>query len=87
MFVTDILIHREGYIGSWGKPDPTKPFSAKVGVAGAHGKLELQLSAEMSARIVEVIADEITAAARATAEAMTVGCLAAQATPALEGAK
>lgn len=85
MFVTDISIHREGYFSTYNKADPSKPFVAKVGVEGRHGKVELCLSAEMSARIVEIIADEIAAAGRATAEAMVASCLTVTAAPALEG--
>jgi hypothetical protein len=80
MFVTSITVSREGYYGLGTKADPAKPFNARVEVHGRHGKVELQLSAEMSARIVEIIADEIAAAGRATAEAMTATCLEANPT-------
>jgi hypothetical protein len=86
MFVTEVSLRRDGYFGgAYGKADPTKPFRAQVGVQGTHGKVELELSPELSARIVDVIADEIAAAGRATAEALTAACLTATAaTPALE---
>lgn len=76
MFVTRIAVQREGYYGGYGaKPDPSKPFHATIEVMGQHGKIELNLSAEMSDRIVGIIADEVAAAGRATAEAMTADVL------------
>ncbi len=83
MFVNSISIRREGYYGSFGKPDPTKPFTATIEVEGQQGKVELNLSAAMSEKIVAIIADEVAAAGRAAAEAMVASCLTAQATPAL----
>lgn len=71
MFVASISIRREGYYGpGYGKPDLTKPLHATVEVHGAEGKVELNLSQELSERVVEVIADEVIKAAKATAEAM-----------------
>ena len=78
MFVTAVSIRREGYYGSYGKPDPAKPFAATIEVHGQHGKVELQVSQELSNRIIEVIADEIAAAGKATAEAMTASFINAQ---------
>lgn len=86
MFVTDVTLHRSGYFSGYGKADPSKPFEAKIGVQGSYGKVELNLSPELSARIIDIIADEIAAAGRATAEALTASCLTATATPALEDA-
>lgn len=86
MFVGKISLNREGYYGiQYGsKPDPTKPFRCTVEVHGAHGTLELNLPPDVSERLVAVIADEIVAATRATAEAMVVNVLEAQAVPAIE---
>lgn len=81
MFVTRISIARDGYY-SYTKPDPTKPLRATVEVQGQTGKVELNLSPELSERVVAVIADEIAAAGRATAEALTASCL--EAFPKLE---
>lgn len=77
MFVTRIAVSRDGYYGSYGggKPDPTKAFRATIEVLGNHGKIELNLSPEMSDRIVAIIAEEVAAAGRATAEAMTADVL------------
>lgn len=87
MFVTRISIHREGWSGyGYSKPDPTKPFRATIEVQGQSGKVELNLSQELSDRIVAIIADEVAAAGRATAEAMTAEVLSATATHALEAA-
>jgi hypothetical protein len=77
MFVNSISIRRDGYFG-YGKPDPSKPLKATIEVEGQHGKVELNLSPEMSKRVIDIIADEIAAAGRATAEALTAQCLNAQ---------
>jgi hypothetical protein len=72
MFVTSINVRREGYYGAgYGKADPAKPFNTTVELHGQQGKIELVVSPELSARIVEIIADEVAAAGRAAAEAMT----------------
>jgi hypothetical protein len=75
MFLASISIRREGYYGTFGAPDPAKPLRATVEVVGQHGKIELNLSPELSKRVVEVVADEIAAAGRATAEAMVASFL------------
>ncbi len=83
MFVTSINVRREGYYGSnYGKADPKKPFNATIELHGQHGKVELNLSQDMSQRIVAILADEIAAAGKATAEALTSNFL--EAAPALE---
>lgn len=86
MFVTRIAVQREGYYGAYGKPDPSKPLRATIEVLGQHGKIELNLSPEMSDRIVGIIAEEVAAAGRATAEAMTADVLNVSALPAPEAA-
>lgn len=71
MFVRSISVRREGdYGSSWQKVDPTQPFLASIAVEGQNGKVELVLSPDLSRRIVELIAEEVAAAGRATAEAM-----------------
>lgn len=77
MFVTQIAVRRDGYYGSGygSKADASKPFRATIEVMGQSGKVELNLSPEMSARIVAIIAEEVAAAGRATAEAMTAEVL------------
>ena len=77
MFVTRIAVAREGYFGHGygGKADPSKPFRATIEVLGSHGKIELNLSQELSDRVVSLIAEEVAAAGRATAEAMTADVL------------
>ena len=74
MFVRTIDIRREADYG-YGALDASKPFVATITVEGTTHKTELRLSAEMSARIVEIIAEEVAASGRATAEAMTADCL------------
>lgn len=83
MFVTSVTMRRQGYFGgSFGtKADPSKPFEATIEVHGQHGKVELRLSPDLSARIVGIVADEIAAAGRATAEALTASCLNALPSP------
>lgn len=80
MFVTSISVRREGYYGPYGggvaKEDA--PFQATVELHGQLGKVELKLDPEMSKRIVAVIADEVAAAGRATAEAMTADFISGQ---------
>lgn len=88
MYVNAITIRREGYYGNFGRGDPTKPFRATIEVEGAEGKVELNLSPDLSKGIVELIAEEVARAGRVTAEAMVASMLTpieAQATkPAIE---
>lgn len=82
MFVGRVAITREGYIGhGYGQPDPSKPFRATIEVYGQSGKVELNLSPELSDRLVALVADEVAAAGRATAEAMTAEVLNVTALP------
>lgn len=88
MIVKSINIARLGdYSFGYGAPaDASKPFVAKIAVAGQHGEVSLTLSPDMSRRIVEIIADEVTAAGRATAEAMVADVLNVVALPSPEAA-
>lgn len=71
MILKSVSIRREDdFYGSY-KVDPTKPFVATIEVAGSSGQVKLNLSPVLSRRIVEIIADEVAAAGRATAEMMT----------------
>lgn len=83
MIVRTIAIAREGDFG-YGAANLTKPFLAKIQVEGQHGKTELYLSPEMSRRIIEIVAEEVAAAGRATAEAMTAEALSFAVLPAPE---
>jgi hypothetical protein len=78
MFVTRVSIHREGYSYVYGRPDPTKPFRATVEIHGENGKVELNLPADASDKIVALISEEIAAAGRRTAEMLTASALEAQ---------
>lgn len=80
MHVRTISIRRDNDYG-YGKIDLSRPFLATVAVEGLSGKVELALSPELSRRIVDIIADEIVAAGRATAEAMTAEVFTVQALP------
>jgi hypothetical protein len=87
MFIGRVEISRQGYIGhGYGTPDPSRPFIAKIEVFGQQTKSELTLSPELSRRVVEIIADEVAAAGRATAEAMVAEALTVTALPAPEAA-
>lgn len=87
MFIGAIEIRREGYSGyGYGTPDPSKQFIAKIEVYGTRNKTELTLSPELSRRVVEIIAEEVANAGRATAEAMTAEAMNVVALPAPEAA-
>ncbi len=71
MFVTDIIIRKQGYGEyEYGRKDPESPYVATIKVLGQHGKVELSLSPELSKRIMAVIADEVAEAGRVTAQMM-----------------
>jgi hypothetical protein len=74
VFVRSINIGRENDFG-YGAMNPNKPFIAKIKVEGSTGTVELLLSPDMSKRVVDLIAEEVAAAGRATAEAMTAEIL------------
>lgn len=87
MFVTSVSIRRDGYYGSgYGKADPAKPFNATIELHGQRGKVELVIPPDMSARIIDIIADEVAAAGIAAAEALTASFITAEPTPAIEAA-
>ena len=76
MHVNRLTLTRDGYYGSgYNKADPSKPFRAIIEVEGSHGKVELNLSPELSQRMVALVADEVAAAGRATADALVANCL------------
>lgn len=74
MNLKTLHVARDGYYG-FGKLDPTKPFICSVEVEGPLGNVKLNLPAEVSQRVVSLIAEEIAAAGRATAEMMTASVL------------
>ena len=83
MMLTRLTVSRVGYSPySYSNPDPTKPFQATIEVHGIAAKVELTLSSELSRRILEIVADEVAAAGRATAEIMVADALLVN-TPAL----
>jgi hypothetical protein len=85
VILKSVNITREGDYG-YGSVDPSKPFRATIAVSGTHGKVELLLSTELSRRIVEIVADEVANAGRATAEMMTAEAINGTALPAPETA-
>lgn len=86
MFLARLSVHREGYFSDYSRADPAKPFRATIEVVGQSGKVELVLSPELSDRIVAIVAEEVAAAGRATAEMMTADALTIAALPAGEQA-
>lgn len=85
MIITRISVTKDGYSPySYSKPKPDAPYQATIETLGSHGKVELSLSPELSRRVVEIIADEVAAAGRATAEAMVAEVLTGTALPAPE---
>lgn len=81
MFLSRLTVTREGYY-SYNAPDPKKPLVATIEVIGKSGKVELNLSPELSKKIVAIVAEEVAAAGRATAEMMTADAMAVAALPA-----
>lgn len=81
MFVRSIVVRRDGDYSYSSTVDQSKPFRATVEVNSQHGKVELLLSTDLSRRIVEIIADEVAAAGRATAEAMVADIFTVKALP------
>lgn len=87
LILNKLTVCRKGYYGSGYRntTTPDTPFEATIEIGGAHGKVELDLGPELSAKIVAIVADEVAAAGRATAEIMTADALlvTSDATPAL----
>jgi hypothetical protein len=67
---------------AWQDPTPADPFAATIEMIGAHGKVELELSQDLSRRILAVVAEEVANAGRATAEAMVAEAITCVALPA-----
>jgi hypothetical protein len=65
-------------------PKPSDPFEATVKVVGDYGEVKLRLSPELSRRVIEIVADEVANAGRATADMMVAEALDIVATPLLE---
>jgi len=84
MIVRSINIARDGDYG-YGAVDASKPFRCKIKVGGVNGEIELLLSTEMSQQILALIADEVAAAGRATAQAMVAEVFNVTALPGPEG--
>lgn len=71
MILKSLSVRRDSANWYTDKVDPAAPFMATIEVSGKAGKVELRLDAELSRRIVEIVADEVAKAGRATAEMMT----------------
>jgi hypothetical protein len=85
MIVRSITIAREGDYG-YGTCDTSKPLKAKLKLLGKNGEIELYLDEAASAKIIALVADEITAETKKVAEALTIEVLTqAEAVPQIEG--
>lgn len=88
MFVRSVSISREGDWDSDYGPAPnlSKPFLATIKVHGQNGEVKPNLSPDLSTKIMAIIAEEVAAAGRATAEAMTAETFNVVALPKPKGA-
>ena len=83
MHVRSVTLLREGAYGFDGENvDPTKPFVCKVSIVGQTGKHEIHLPAEVSARIMNLIASELAEEGRRVAQMMTANAFEVQSLPA-----
>jgi len=71
MILKSLSVRRDSASWYTDTVDHAAPFMATIEVSGRSGKVELRLDAELSRRIVEIVADEVAKAGRATAEMMT----------------
>lgn len=81
MYLAKLTVTREGYYSNYNRPDPSKPFATTIEIVGQNGKVELSLSAELSEKIVAIVAGAVADAGRATAEAMTADAMTIAALP------
>lgn len=84
MHLKQLTIRRDGYYG-YGKVDPTRPLACTIELEGDRGSVTLNLDPDMSKRVLDLVASEVAAAGRATAERMTAEVISG--TPMLEGAE
>jgi hypothetical protein len=84
MNVRSISVRRADDWGH-GPVNLTKPFIASIVVEGTTSKVELILSAEVSERVVRLIAEEVAEAGRVTAQAMVAEAFNQPALSASEG--
>lgn len=81
MHIRSVKITRKDHFGYAGeKLNPSKPFVCAVETESENGKMELMLSPHLSERILEIIAEELAASARETAEAMVASVFTSSAT-------
>lgn len=83
MILKSISVRRTTKYG-FETPTGSEPFAATVEMISPNGEVKLNLDPEMSRRIVEVVADEVAKAGRATADAMVADVLTGQALLAAE---
>ncbi len=82
MILKSLTVRRQGdYYGSYRKVKASAPFEATIEVQGERGEVKLNLSADLSRRIVEIVADEAASAGRETAKMMTADAMDVKALP------
>ncbi len=87
MHVRSLHMTRQGDYGSdYQRFDPTKPFNTVVKLEGDGNKVELQIPAEVSEKILALVADQLVEAGRRAAEAMVAKAFTVEALPAPEPA-
>lgn len=74
MHLKQLSIRRDGYHG-YGKVDPSRPLICTVEMEGQSTSVTLNLDPDVSKRVLDLIASEVAAAGRATAERMTAEVL------------
>ena len=82
MIVSKIEIRKQGYYGGYsGAPKAETPYDCTIEIYGQSGKVELNLSPELTTRLMAIIGDEVVASSKRTAEAMTAEIITVSALP------
>lgn len=84
MIISQIRISKQGYYGGnygRGALKPETPYDCTIEVVGVSGKTELNLSPELTTRLMAIIGDEVVASSKRTAEAMTAEIITVAALP------
>lgn len=86
MIISQILIRKQGYYSGLSGRDvkAETPYNCTIEISGTSGKTELDLSPELTTRLMAVIGEEVVASSKRTAEAMTAEIITVAALPAPE---
>jgi hypothetical protein len=85
VIVSKIEIRKQGYYGGYsGAPKAETPYDCTIEIYGQSGKVELNLSPELTTRLMAIIGDEVVASSKRTAEAMTAEIITVAALPSPE---